>query len=73
MTDQKHEGAGGASRSDAVLDRASKLRADLDYIQAYLEEAHREFVIHEILIDPSGLLLDVTEFISRDNDDLTNK
>lgn len=58
--------------SNAGLERATKLRADLDYIRAYLEEAHREFVMHEILINPTGLLMDVTEFIARDNDERSN-
>ena len=73
MTDAKNEGACGASRSDAVLDRAAKLRADLDYVAAYLESAVEGERESGLLMSGECLLADVLEFLARDNAERPNK
>ena len=68
----QNEAACGGSALTAVLDRAAKLRADLDYVQAYLESAYADECEWGRLMSAGNLLGDVREFLARDDNERTN-
>ena len=72
MTIEKNEGACGASLSDAELDRAAKLRADLEYVEGYLDSARQTEIETGLLMSAEWLLSDVRQFIARDDDERSN-